>query len=380
VANRKIAFFFQSIFLVHILTAVMLCAAGKNDMPLDDKHAVYKPLEMDDWAVSTPAEQGIDPNSVLQFYQDGEKLPSLYSLLVIKNGFLVAEKYFNGQKAENANPTASVTKSILSALVGIALREGFLLNLDQKMMPFFPELKGQDYDPRKNQITIRHLIKMRSGYPRDEADPYVKQLFTKSNWIPFLVEFPVTGDPGSQFAYCNFASHILGIIVSRAANMSLLTLGERFLFDPLDMKPGFWPQDSSGYYIGAGEMAATPRDLAKFGLMYLQNGSFKGTQVIPKEWAKESLRTYSQDAYKQLGTYFRNVGYGYLWWSANVGNHSFHYAWGHGGQLIIILHDLNMVVVSTADNLFGQFGEASWKKEGAVIDLMGSFIYSLPME
>jgi CubicO group peptidase (beta-lactamase class C family) len=340
---------------------------------------IYEPLELDDWEVSTPVSEGLDPESVSRLYRKAEGLPNLYSLLIIKNGYLVAEQYFNGQNVRMANPTASVTKSYVSALIGIALREKVLSDVDQKMMEFFPEFAGQYSDPRKDQITLRHMLQMRSGYPWEEFSPYLDTLFSSSNWLPFIVDFPLSSDPGTEFGYSNLTAHVLGVILARASGSSLLSFGRTHLFEPLGVKVGYWPTDASGYYYGSGDISFTPRDMAKFGLLYLNGGDYKGAQLIPVSWVAESLRPYSHNIYSnRLGTYLRQIEYGYLWWSAKAGHYEFDFAWGHGGNLIILVHDLDMVIVATADHLAGQFGDAAWQKERAVIDLVGGFIAAIP--
>jgi len=121
--------------------------------------------------------------------------------------------------------------------------------------------------------------------------------------------------------------------------------------------------------------------VAKFGLLYLNQGEYDGNKVISADWVRESLQTYSENLYNnRLGNFFRDIGYGYLWWSARVGEHHFNYAWGHGGNLIILLDELDMVIVTTADPLHGVWGQEAWEKEGAIIDLVGKFIQSLPGE
>lgn len=342
---------------------------------------IYAPLELDDWEVSTPAVEGLDPESISKLYRKAEQLPNLYSLLIIKNGYLVTEKYFSGQDVDTAKPTASVTKSYVSALIGIALRENVLSDIDQKMIEFFPEFAGRYSDPRKDQITLRHMLQMRSGYPWEERSPYLDTLFSSSNWLPFIVDFPLSSDPGTEFGYSNLTAHVLGIILARSSNSSLLSFGRTHLFEPLGVKVGHWPTDASGYCYGSGDISFTPRDMAKFGLLYLNGGNYKGTQLIPASWVADSLRSYSQDIYgNRLGTYLRQIEYGYLWWSAKAGHYEFDFAWGHGGNLIILVHDLDMVIVTTADHLPGQFGDAAWRKERAVIDLVGGFIAAIPSQ
>ena len=352
----------------------------------EDGHAIYKPLVLDDWKVSTPQAEGLDPGLVLSTYQKARNLSSIYSLLIIKNNRLVAEKYFNGQNHAVANPTASVTKSIISSLAGIALRERILSGLDQTITGFFPEIDWPRIDPRKSQITIRQILQMRSGFPWEEFSGHINLLFSRSNWIPLIEELPLSGDPGSQFGYSNFTAHLMAIILARAANADLRSFAQKYLFDPLDVDIGYWPRDASGYYYGSGELSLTPRAMAKFGLLYLNAGQLNGSQIVPADWVAESLTPVSFDVYAtvirsypygKILNSFDVLDYGYLWWSSKAGTHPLKYAWGHGGQLIVLVQDLNMIVVTSADNLFGQFGEASWRKEKAVMELVGEFITAI---
>ena len=342
----------------------------------------YTPLERDGWLVSTPEEQGLDAKLVNHLYRDAEELDTLYGLLVIKNGYLVAEKYYKGRSLNSTDPLASVTKSFTSALAGIALEQGCLESLDVKMVDFFPEYAGQLEDPRKEQITLRQMLQMRSGYPWEEfVPPYLDQLFRAPNWIPHLDDFPLTSNPGTEFGYSNLTAHLAGVVVAKACGQSLYTLAEDYLFDPLEGKMGTWPSDPSGYNYGSGALALTARDAARFGLLYLNHGRFQDQQLIPAAYVEASLARYSTGIYGEgLGRYLRDIGYGYFWWSARSGDHEFNFAWGHGGNLIVLVHDLDLIVVTTADNLAGVFGEESWEKESAIIDVVTKFIQSLPSD
>ena len=139
-----------------------------------------------------------------------------------------------------------------------------------------------------------------------------------------------------------------------------------------------------GYYIGSGDIQFTARDMAKFGLLYLYGGEFREKQIISSGWIRESLQSYSKDVWvtqdrlNYVGRYFRELGYGYQWWSATVGNHPLDFAWGHGGQLIILLDELDMVIVVTADPFYGKdLHWKSWKHEQGNINLVGKFIHLL---
>jgi len=348
----------------------------------------YKPLQGDDWKVSTPAEQGLDSNLVEELYFDAAKLETLFGLLVIKNGYLIAEGYFNEGSVDQLSGRQSTTKSVTSALVGIALDQGYLSSLDQKMIDFFPEFADQIDDMRKEEITIRDLLKMRAGYPDEERAPsYLEIMFFSDNWrwLPHLIDFPLLSDPGTEFKYSNLTSHLLGVIVARATDTDLMSYAQENLFSPIDAEVGDWSRDADNYNMGALEIYLTARDMAKFGLLYISDGAYEKDQVISTEWIRNSLERYTENI--KVGEwlssrygFFRDIGYGYQWWSARAGSHHFDYASGHGGNYIIMLHELDMIIVTTADPLYGPklAGGGGWEYEGAINNLVGKFIKSLP--
>jgi CubicO group peptidase (beta-lactamase class C family) len=145
-------------------------------------------------------------------------------------------------------------------------------------------------------------------------------------------------------------------------------------------------QDRDGHYNGCGDLHFTARDAAKFGLLYLNDGEYEGNQIVSAGWVRESLQSYSKDAWitnaklNKVGRYFRDLGYGYHWWSASVDDHHLDFAWGHGGQLIVLLDELDMIIVVTAKPFYLQHDDQSWKHEQANLNLVGKFIKSLPKE
>ncbi len=369
--------------MILILSMLVGCGPSTEDLEAVD----YTPLPRDDWAVSTPADQGLDPMLVAELYLNAAELETLYGLIVVKNGHLIAEGYFNEGSVEQKALLQSATKSYYSALVGIALDQGCLSSVDQKMIEFFPEMADQITDPRKEQITIQHLLQMRSGYPFEESDPALWEAFLKGGTattagrlLRLIVEFPLTSDPGTEFQYSNLTSHLLGVIVLRACDTDLKSYGQEYLFSPLGAEVGdLWGQDRDGYYFP--NFFFTARDAAKFGLLYLNEGEYEGSQVLPADWVRESLQSYSEDTgWSKVGRYFRDCGYGYQWWSARVGDHHFDFAWGHGGQLIVLLDEFDMVIVVTADPFHQQHDDQSWRHEKASFNLVGEFIHTLPSE
>jgi CubicO group peptidase (beta-lactamase class C family) len=376
-SKRRQRALIQFTIVILILSILGGCGPSIEDLAAVD----YTPLARDDWPVSTPEEQGLDPMLVAEMYFNAADLDTIYSLLVIKNGYLIAEDYFNEGSVDQKDRLQSVTKSFTSALVGIALEQGCLSSVDQKMLDFFPEVAGKITDPRKEQITIRNLLKMRAGYPNEEDDPALWDGLLSGRYPPLIEEFPLVSDPGTRFHYSNLTSNWLGIIVDRACGMNLKTYAEEHLFSPLDVKAGEWGQDAEGHNNGCGDLHLTARDAAKFGLLYLNDGVYKGNQVIPADWVYDSLQTYSvNEAFVKKVGHFRDIGYGYHWWSADAGKHHVNFAWGHGGQLIVLVDELDMVIVTTSYPFWLEHNDQSWKNEKAIITMVSEFINSLPSE
>jgi CubicO group peptidase (beta-lactamase class C family) len=360
-----------------LLSMLAGCGPSAQDLAAID----YSPQPGDDWQVSTPEEQGLDPALVAELYHNATGVETINALLVVKNGYLVAEGYFNGGSIDQATRIQSATKSYTSALVGIALEQGCLTSLDQKMMEFFPELADEITDPRKAQITIREMLEMRAGYPWEESSAELFDLLYSGFRPSNLVDVPLVRDPGSDFDYSNLTSHLVGVIVARACETDLKSFAEENLFTPLDAELQDWITDWEGNYNGHGDMYLTARDMAKFGLMYLNEGEYEGNQIVPADWVHDSLQTYSEDAWDyRVGRNFQDIGYGYQWWSVTAGEHHYNLAWGHGGQQIAVVDDLDMVIVVKADPLFGEHGDRPWRREKENLNLVADFIASLPGE
>jgi len=365
--------------LAVVLLIAVACGGSPDSGGSQSRTPNYAPTTANDgWQIATAAGQGVDEAALDTAYREARQLPNLFSLLVVKNGYLVAERYFNGAHLNQAFDTASVTKSFTSAMTGIALRDNLLTSVDQKMFEFFPEIDWQQLDNRKSTITLRQMLQMRSGYPWEEFDGYIDRLLGTTERIDLAAEFPLVADPGSKFGYSNLTAHLVGVIVARAADQSLRSFAQYSLFDPLGISVASWARDADGYYFGSGSAMFTARDMARFGQLYLDGGQYGGVQLVPKEWVQDSFASHSGTTYDgDILNAIREIEYGYLWWSGVSGSHRFNFAWGHGGQLICVIPDLDMVIVTTATGLGGQFGQEAWRQESAVLELAGRLIASL---
>jgi CubicO group peptidase (beta-lactamase class C family) len=361
-----------------MLSGVAGCGPSTDDLAAVD----YTPLPGNDWEVSTPEAQGLDPNMVARLYYDAARLDSIYSLLIVKNDKLVAEGYFNDGSIDLKSNLQSATKSYISALVGLAIDRGCLADLDQAFLDFFPEYADQIEDPRKGEVTIRHLLQMRSGYPWEESQAALWEGLLTGDFLAMMVQYPLVSDPGTEFHYSNVSPHYLGVIVERACGVDLRTLAEEHLFAPIGAELGEWYTLDDGTYMGSSGIHVNGRDAAKFGLLYLNDGLLDGKQVISSDWVHESLQSHTRDPkeHHRVGRNFDKVGYGYQWWTIEAGEHEYNMAYGHGGQQIALLDEFDMVIVLLAYPYFLEHDDRAWRDEKANLNLVADFIASLPSE
>ena len=321
-----------------------------------------------EWLEGEPEDYGFKWNYLASSYLEAEDMPYLRSVLIVRYGTLLAEWYFNDGSRDAAYTIMSASKSFMSALIGIAFREGYLTDLDQKILDYFPEYVTPELDSRKHNITIRHLLQMKAGFNfNDTAEDWI--VYSGSlDWGKYAIELPLLHNPGEGWHYSTVQSNLLSIILSKASNMTTREFAEQFLFDPLNITIAQWYQDPQGYYTGGHEMYFTPRNLVNFGLLYLNNGSFEGEQIVPSEWVQESIQDYSEGEVENdialsggsKSDFYIGTGYGYQWWIKTMRNFDSFSARGLGGQFIVCFPELDMVVITTAtgsllDTYPGQF-------------------------
>mgnify|MGYP006279859387 CR=1 FL=1 len=295
-----------------------------------------------EWQVRPPAEWGLDAGRLGAAYRRAAELGPLNGLLVARRGTLVAEQYWNGVSPRDDVNIKSASKAVLSALVGIALEQGLLESLDQPVADFFPEHLGDDADPRKLEITIRDLLTMRSGLETTSFENYGRWV-AGDDWVEGVLDQPLVAEPGGRFIYSTGSSHLLSVILTRASGSSTLAFAREHLFDPLGIEPGGWQRDPQGYYYGGNNLSLSPREMRRFGELYLNYGRWEGRQVLPAAWVRDSWRVYTHS--RRHG-----YGFGYYWWTRRLAGHTVHYAWGYGGQFIFVVPELEMVVVTASTN------------------------------
>ncbi|WP_161975660.1 serine hydrolase domain-containing protein [Tengunoibacter tsumagoiensis] len=273
--------------------------------------------------------------------------PYLNTLLIVRNGHIVFERYYKDYKQSSYQLLNSETKSVISALVGIALQKGYLKSLDQTLEELLSEYFLSEASLQKKQITIRHLLKMTSGLNPDFLASPWRFGDTSEDWVRYAIERPILAHPEQLFMYSSLGSHLLSVILTRVTGMSTLDFARQYLFTPLgidsDEQAGFsWEADPQGYMFGGSSLHLKARDTAKFGYLYANNGKWEDLQIIPTEYVQESTQEQTRGGHPE------GTGYGYQWWVEKVAGHHSFYAAGYGGQYTHIFPDLDTVIVMFA--------------------------------
>ena len=268
-------------------------------------------------------------------------MPRLHSLLVSQDGELVLERYFNGKDASDIANVKSVSKSIVSALVGIAIEEGYIQSLRQPIADYFGERLAEPADAPKRAITIEHLLTMQSGLETTSNRNYGAWVVSP-DWVEFALRQPLERPPGTRMVYSTGNTHLLSAILTQATGRSTLEYARDVLAEPLGFRLAPWPRGPRGIYFGGNDMELTPRQMAAFGELYLNDGRANGQQIVPEAWVEASLRPHAES------TRERDRYYGYGWWIRESSGLRTPYAWGYGGQFIILVPELDAVVVATS--------------------------------
>jgi CubicO group peptidase (beta-lactamase class C family) len=268
------------------------------------------------------------------------QLPQLHALLVSQRGRLVVEHYAKGYSAGRLANVKSVSKSVIAALVGIAIERRLIAGIREPIARWFPELK-KDPDPRRRGITIEDLLTMRSGLESTSGGNYGPWVGSR-NWVRHALLRPMVSEPGTSMEYSTGSSHLLSAILTKAAGRNTHQFAAEVLAKPLGITLARWPRDPQGIYFGGNEMLMTPRQMVTVGQLWLNRGRANGAQVVPAAWVETSCRPRTRSRWDP------DREYGYGWWSQTFGGHRACFAWGFGGQYILVFPELELVVVMTS--------------------------------
>lgn len=323
----------------------------------------YWPTE--GWQVSTPTAQNVKETRLdeMSAYVEKEGF-AIDSMLIVRNGYIVFEKYLNPENNQSSlHSIYSCTKSVLSALIGIAIDKGYIESVDQKILDFFPNLTFANPDPRKENIKIKHLLTMTSGLEWHEFDvPYndpnnsFAQLATSTNWVQYVLDRTMVAEPGERWNYNTGDFHLLSAILQNATGLPTRDFAIDSLATPIGIVDFFWQTDPQGIHFGGSGLKLAPRSMAKFGFLYLNNGTWDNRQLVPKDWVVSSTTSYSSTD--------TTTDYCYGWWRKP--NLQTYYALGYAGQLIYVVPQHDLVVVFTS------FEETRWPYNDLLIDYVFS--------
>ena len=301
-----------------------------------------------EFTVSSLQAEGMDEALITQMTNliIREEYKRIDGVLILRNNKLIYENYFHGYTNDILHNIFSAGKSITSILVGIAIDKGFIDSVNVTVTQFLPEYQSfKNPDPRKNQITIAHLLNMSSGLDCEDWYQHTEQQMQQSSdWVKFTFDLPMAHDPGSQGSYCTGCPVTLGRIIENQSGLSLEEFANRYLFEPLNITNYKWHIMPDGKPSGGGLFFLRPRDMAKIGLLMLNKGMQHGKQIVSEEWVEQC----SQNKIKLMGPF---DGYGYLWWKQTFKNNiEAYFANGNGGQHIFIIPSKELIVVFTGEN------------------------------
>lgn len=283
-------------------------------------------------------------------YKIKEDYKNINGMLVVHKGNVVFENYYNGYGPDDAYHVASVTKTVISALIGICIDKGYIKSVDQKVIEFFPE-----YNVKSSEVTVRHLLTMTAPYPFVDWQEPLEELCTQQNWVQYTLNRMGNGGEIGSFKYSSAGAHVLSAIISSATGKSAREFANEQLFQPLGMREipnynmkafGFdglfgkdvkgWVHDPNDITTGGWGLTLTVRDMAKFGRLYLNEGTYNRKQILSKSWIQES-------------TAMNPNRYGYLWWLREEGGIFSYCAMGDGGNVICCVPEKELVVVIASE-------------------------------
>jgi CubicO group peptidase (beta-lactamase class C family) len=378
---------------LYMMCALLLasCAQARADFW---EYTYQRPTQTDDgWETADLADVGIDPELLWDLMDriNRREFQNVHSILIVKDGKLVFEEYFPGYAfsytgpwssllrfrgkhmdydADTAHSLASVTKSFTSALAGIALERGYIQSLDDPVFDYLPQYAHLRSEG-KNVITVEHLLTMTSGLEWNELELWLGnmdhdliQLFLVSDQLEFILAKPLVAEPGARWYYSGGGVIILGEVIREASGLRLDEFAEKYLFAPLGIAEAEWETMNSDVIHASGNLKLRPRDAAKFGYLYLNDGRWQGEQIIPSDWVAPSMRMSVSVPWDSLAAVMHRRyadvpeshgdGYGYLWWlkTYEVDGTAVDavQATGWGGQRICLFPDLDMVIVLTGGN------------------------------
>jgi CubicO group peptidase (beta-lactamase class C family) len=325
-------------FLAAALAAFVFGAAIWSETPR--AQGATEPIwPTKEWQTSSPEEQGMDSKELAKLVDFGTTR-SLDSLLVVRHGKIVTEAYYAPYAAGIPHAVYSAVKGVISTLMAIASKDGLLDNPNHRVLDFFDRSSIANVDDRKEAITVQSLLDMTSGIEWSMPNSMF-EMERSPDWVKFVLDRPMSSAPGDVFNYSNGNAHLLSAIVTKLTGMSALEYAKAKLFSPLEINDVFWEHDPQGISNGGKGMYLQPRDMAKIGYLYLHNGAWERTQLLPSDWI-DKVTNATVDPHAPGEPELR---YSNLFWVL-PDKHAYA-AFGYHGQVIMVFPELDIVAVTT---------------------------------
>ena len=309
----------------------------ENVLMAETTEEVDEPWE---WQHDTLENQNINRSVIENVHASLDSYP-INAEVIIRNGVMVDEYYKDGYDENSVFTLQSTSKSVTSAILGIAIDKGYIEGVDVPISTYFPQIleSGSEY---KNQITIWHLLTHTTGLEASDTANWNEWL-ASDNWVDYVLNSPAVSRPGTVFNYFTGNTHLLSAIIQEATGQTAYEFGKEYLFDKLDMDSVECTTDPQGISDGGNGFAMNIYDMAKFGQLYLNNGVWEGEQIISSEWIEQSTTL-------QFDRSSGSADYGYQWWVRTFGDQNYpaYFAQGHFGQYIFVVPDLELVVAFTS--------------------------------
>ncbi len=317
--------------------------AGNGDSSATETEAVSETAEPEtswQWQHDLPENHGLD-TSVLESLHTTLDTTDVFAMVIVRDDRIVDEYYKEGYDETSLFELHSCSKSITSALMGIAIDKEYVAGVDVPIMEYFPQI-GDSEDEALKQINLWHLLTHTSGFGANDTNNW-EAWRGSENWVDFVLNLPVVSAPGTNFDYFTGNTHLLAAVIQEATGRTLYDFGQEHLFGPLGMDSVQCGTDAQGVSDGGNGFVMNVYDMAKLGRLFLNGGIWEGRQIISEEWVKESTTL-------QFKRPAGSADYGYQWWVRTFGaeNYDAFFAQGHFGQYIFCVPELVLIVVFTS--------------------------------
>jgi CubicO group peptidase (beta-lactamase class C family) len=295
-----------------------------------------------EWAIGDPAAYGVNPAALEKGLANMGLIENVQAVLMVRGNHLIGEQYYHGYDRHIAQNLKSASKSVLSGIFGIAYKHG-LINLDDPVSQYMPEYFA-DLSEAKKAITIKDIMTMRSGLYCGPTPPEFNQAMKPTeDWVAYVLEQDLTSIPGTVYDYSTGLTHLGSAMITETVGVSTRAYAREHLFEPLGISTPRWDGSPEGYDFGGAEMWMRPRDSARFGQLYLDNGVVDDQQILDPHWVVESANPWVPECCHQH--------YGLWWREREWSNYPFddsYFGWGYGGQFIFVFPTWDMVVVANS--------------------------------